>query len=59
MEGGKGYPSTGSLGRWCADSARYRLLGSLGLGVLGVLGAVLIGRRNQPPAAPQTGPAPA
>jgi hypothetical protein len=58
MEGGRGYASVGSLGRWCADSARHRLLASLGLGVLG-MGAVLIGRRDQPPSATQTGPAPA
>jgi len=49
MEGPRGYTKVGSLGRWCADSARRRLLGSLGLGVLGV-GAVLIGRRIKPPA---------
>jgi hypothetical protein len=49
-----GYSKATSMGRLCAHSARRRLLGSLGLGVLGV-GAVLIGRLIQRPAAPQTG----
>ena len=56
MEGPRDHAKVGSLGRWCADSARRRLLGSLGLGVLGV-GAVLIGRRIQPPATPPLEPA--
>ena len=56
MEGPRSYTKVGSLGRWCAESARRRLLGSLGLGVLGV-GAVLIGRRIQPPATPPAEPA--
>jgi hypothetical protein len=53
-----GYSKATSIGRLCAHSARRRLLGSFGLGVLGV-GAVLIGRRIPPPAASQAGPAPA
>ena len=52
-----GYAKANSMGHLCAHSARKRLLGSLGLGVLGV-GAVLIGRRIQPPAAPPGEPAP-
>jgi len=50
-----GYAKATSMGHLCAHSARRRLLGSLGLGV----GAVLVGRRIQPPAAPPAEPAPA
>jgi hypothetical protein len=46
-----GYSKATSMEHFCAHSARRRLLGSLGLGVLGA-GAVLIGRCIQPPAAP-------
>lgn len=46
-----GYAKANSMGNLCAHGARRRLLGSLGLGVVGV-GAVLVGRRMQPPAAP-------
>lgn len=42
-----GYADLGSLGPWCEDSARARLLSSLGLGVLGI-GAVVAGRRMRP-----------
>jgi hypothetical protein len=52
-----GYAKATAMGRLCAHSARKRLLGSLGLGVLGV-GAVLIGRRIQPPAASPGEPSP-
>ncbi|MDQ1506922.1 MAG: hypothetical protein QOD57_4649 [Actinomycetota bacterium] len=37
----------GSLGRWCADDARRRLLGAVGLGVAAV-GTVIFGRRRPP-----------
>jgi hypothetical protein len=53
-----GYSKANSMEHYCAHNARRRLLGSLGLGVLG-MGVVLIGRRGQPPAAPQAEPVPA
>ena len=52
-----GYAKATSMGHLCAHSARKRLLGSLGLGVLGV-GAVLVGRRIQRPSPPQAEPVP-
>ena len=52
-----GYAKATSMGHLCAHSARKRLLGSLGLGVLGV-GALLVGRRIQRPSPPQAEPAP-
>ncbi len=47
MEGATGYASAGSLGRWCADDARRRMIFSVSL-AMAAAAAGLLARRTPP-----------